>query len=277
MKIDLAKRTKRPSRRPIVLPNIAPSQAQAGNLLVIYLKVIAAWREGAAAIVAEYERTLSRLQTDSPSDTTAAIDDLDAQIRRLVLELTPELKRWALQVERVHQGRWVGNIMSATSVDLSTVLSASDMEDTIEASLNWNTALIRDVSDETRRRIANSVFAGFQRRAAAAEIAKEISESISMARARARRIAADQTVKLGSRLNEARQEQAGLTHFKWRHSGKAHPRSWHLARNGQIYPWARSGIPASDMPGVPPFCGCTAQGVITFEDEEEQVALQREP
>lgn len=268
MKIDLAKRTKRPSKRPIVLPNIATTQVQAGNLLVIYLKVITAWREGVPALLAEYERTLSQLQTDSASDTTAAIDDLDAQIRRLVLQLTPDLKRWALQVERVHQGRWVGNVLSATSVDLSTILSTSDMADTIEASLNWNTALIRDVSDETRRRIANAVFAGFQRRASAAEIAKEISESVAMARARARRIAADQTVKLGSRLNEARQEQAGLTSFMWRHSGKAHPRSWHRARDRKIYPWDGSGIPANDMPGVPPFCGCTAQGVITFEDDE---------
>lgn len=268
LKVDLAKRTKRPSNRPIVLPNIATTQAQAGNLLVIYLKVVTAWREGAPAIMAEYGRTLSQLRTDSARDTTAAIDELDAQIRRLVLQLTPDLRRWAFQVEAVQRGKWVSNVMSATSVDLSTILSTDDVFETVEASLNWNTALIRDVSEDTRRRISNSVFAGFQRRAPAAEIAKEIVESIGLARARARRIAADQTVKLGSRLNQARQEQAGLTSFKWRHSGKAHPRSWHLARNGVIYPWEGSGIPADDLPGVPPFCGCTAQGVVTFEDDE---------
>jgi SPP1 gp7 family putative phage head morphogenesis protein len=264
---NLAARITRKLRRPIVLPNIAPTQAQAGNLLTIYLKVVSAWREAVPAIMAEYERTLGKLQTDSARDTTSAIDELDAQIRRLVLQLTPELRRWALQVETVQRGKWVNNVLSATSVDLSTILTPYDVNETVEASLNWNIALIRDVSEETRRRISNSIFAGFQRRAPAAEIAKEISESVGLARARARRIAADQTVKLGSRLNEARQEQAGLTSFKWRHSGKAHPRSWHLARNGQIYPWKNSGIPPSDMPGVPPFCGCTAQGVITFEED----------
>lgn len=268
MRFDLATRVRRPSRRPIALANIATTQAQAGDLLVLYSRVLVAWREGAPAIMAQYERTLGQLQTDSASDTTAAIDELDAQIRRLVLTLTPDLRRWAFQVEAVQRGKWVSNVMSATSVDLSTILSPYDVSDTVEASLEWNTALIRDVSEETRRRISNSVFAGFQRRAPAAEIAKEIAESVGLARARARRIAADQTVKLGSRLNQARQEQAGLTSFKWRHSGKAHPRSWHLARNGQIYPWEGSGIPADDMPGVPPFCGCTAQGVITFDDDE---------
>jgi hypothetical protein len=100
-------------------------------------------------------------------------------------------------------------------VDLNTILTAGDVEDTLGASLNWNVSLVRDVSDEIRRRISNAVFAGFQRRAPAREIAKEITEATGMARARARRIAADQTVKLGARLNQARQEQAGLTSFKW--------------------------------------------------------------
>jgi SPP1 gp7 family putative phage head morphogenesis protein len=267
-RIDLAKRVQRPSGKPVVLANIATTQAQASDLFALYNKIVISWREGAPAIIAQYERTLAQLVTDSPSDTTAAIDDIDAQIRRLVIMLSPDLRRWALNVERVHRGKWVSNVMSATSVDLSTILSPDDMNDTVEASLNWNTALIRDVAEETRRRIANAVFAGFQRRAPASEIAREIRESVGMARARSLRIAADQTVKLGSRLNQARQEQAGLTSFKWRHSGKLHPRSWHQARNGQVYPWEGSGIPPSDMPGVPPFCGCTAQGVVTFEDDE---------
>jgi len=267
MRINLAAAIRRPSRRPITLANIAPTQAQAGDLTAIYLKIVTAWREASPRIMAEYERTLAALRTDSAASTGGTIDQVAEEIRRLVLMLTPDLRRWALQVEQVHRGKWMSNVMTATSVDLSTVLTAGDVEDTVEASLEWNTALIRDVSEETRRRIANSVFAGFQRRAPAAEIAKEISESLGLARARARRIAADQTVKLGSRLNQARQEQAGLTHFRWRHSGKAHPRSWHLARNGITYPWEGSGIPADDMPGVPPFCGCTAQGVVVFEDE----------
>jgi uncharacterized protein with gpF-like domain len=225
------------------------------------------WSQGIPRILAEYERTLATMTTDSPSDVQGAIDGVQAEIQRLVLLLTPDLRRWALNVEQVHRGKWVRSVLSATDVDLNTVLTAGDVNDTIEASLNWNVSLVRDVSEEVRRKIANAVFAGFQRRAPAAEIAKEIADTIAMARGRARRIAADQTVKLGSRLNEARQEQAGLTHFKWRHSGKAHPRSWHLARNGHVFPWRGPGsIPPADQAGIPPFCGCTAQGVIVFDD-----------
>jgi SPP1 gp7 family putative phage head morphogenesis protein len=248
-----------------VLANIAPTKAQAGDLAALYLRIVAAWQIGIPRIVAEYERTIATMTTDSPSDVQGAIDGVQAEINRLVLMLTPDLRRWALQVERVQRGKWVRSVLSATDVDLDTVLTVGDVNDTVEASLNWNVSLVRDVSDELRQRIANSVFAGFQRRASAAEISKEIAEAAGMARSRARRIAADQTVKLGARLNQARQEQAGITSFKWRHSGKLHPRSWHLARNGHVYRWEGSGIPADDMPGVPPFCGCTAVGVVSFD------------
>lgn len=264
--LNLAARVKRPSRRPIALRNIVPTQAQALGLAAIYLRVLAAWQQGIPRVIAEYERTVAGMTTDAPSDVQGAIDEVAAEIQRLVLLLTPDLRQWVVRMEIVHRGKWVSSVLSATDVDLATVLTAGDVNDTLEASLNWNIALIRDVNDELRKRIANAVFAGFQRRAAAAEIGKEIAEAAGMARARARRIAGDQTVKLGARLNQARQEQAGITHFKWRHSGKMHPRSWHLARNGRVYPWKGSGIPADDMPGVPPFCGCTAQGVVTFDE-----------
>lgn len=262
LKIDLASRVKRPSRRPIALANIAPTKAQASNLAAIYMRVVRGWSERQTAIVAEYERTLAALVTDSIG---SAMDNLADEITRLVLTLTPDLRAWALGVERVQRGKWVRSVLSATDVDLSTMLIAGDAEETLGASLEWNMALIRDVSEELRRRISNIVFSGYQQRKSAVDIAREIREAIGMARARALRIAADQTVKLGARLNRARQEQAGLTSFKWRHSGKMHPRPWHKARDGKIYSWRSNSIPADDMPGVPPFCGCTAQGVVTFE------------
>jgi len=263
--LNLAARVNRPSRRPITLANIAPTKAQADDLARIYAAVIAAWVAAQPRIVAEYGRTLATMTTDSAETTGNAIESVADEIRRLVIMLTPDLRRWALRLEQVHRGKWLRSVLSATDVDLSTILTAGDVEDTVGAAVNWNVALVRDVSDELRKRIANSVFSGFQRRAPATQIAKEIREATGMARARAVRIAADQTVKLGARLNQARQEQVGLTSFKWRHSGKRHPRSWHKARDGKIYPWDNPGIPADDMPGVPPFCGCTAQGVIVFE------------
>lgn len=265
-KFDLASRVKRPSRRPIVLPKITGTKAQASSLAAIYLRVVARWRASVEAVTAAYARALAKLQMDSADDVKSLMDAVDAEIQRVILLLTPDLRNWALQVENVQRAKWVSNVMTATNVELNTVLTAGDVNETLASVINWNVSLVKDVSDEARRRIAAAVFAGLQQRKPANEVAKEIADAISMARDRALRIASDQSVKLGERLNQARQEQAGITKFKWRHSAKRHPRSWHLHRDNKIYPWEGSGIPADDMPGVPPFCGCTAQAVLTFDD-----------
>lgn len=266
-KFDLPAMAKRlTNRREIVLPNIATTKAQADSLALIYMRGVRLWEESTDRIVSVYERTLAELTQDSPADAGATIESVDQALNRLVLELTPELRQWAFSVERVHRGRWIRNVLSATSIDLSTILFADDQTDTVAASIEWNVALIKDVGAETKRRIANSVFSGFQQRRPAREIAKEIREATGFARQRSLRIAADQTVKLGSKLNEARQRQAGLDHFKWRHSGKKHPRPWHEDRDGKVFPWEGSEIPKDDLPGVPPFCGCTAMGVVVSAD-----------
>lgn len=265
MRFDLRSRvTKR--RGQIVFANITSTRAQADRLALIYLKVVKGWEEATQRIVESYERTLAEMVTDSPSDTAGVIDEIADALRRLVLMLTPELRDWAFRVEEVHRGKWIRNVLSATSIDLTTILIRADVEETIESVLMWNSALFRDVTDEIRRKVSNAVFSGFQARKPAREVAKEIREATGMARKRSILIASDQTVKLGAQLNEARQRQAGLDHFKWRHSGKVHARPHHEARDGKVFSWENPGIPADDLPGIPPYCGCNAQGVLILDD-----------
>jgi SPP1 gp7 family putative phage head morphogenesis protein len=267
LRFDLAARVHRPSKKPIVLPKLQTTRAQAQSLAAIYMRVVTEWANAAAAIVAAYSRALAKLQMDAAGDDTkSAMDSVEAQVKRLILLLTPDLRQWAMRVEQVQRGKWVRNVLSAASVDLNTVLTSGDVNDTLGAVVDWNVSLVKDVSDETRRRIANAVFTGFQQRKPADQVAKEIVQAVGMARSRARRIAADQTSKLGARLNRARREQAGIGQYKWRHSAKRHPRSWHVARDGKIYKNDDPRIPAGDRAGEPPFCGCTEQAVLVFDD-----------
>jgi uncharacterized protein with gpF-like domain len=272
MKINLPQLVARDGarRRNLVLRPIQPTQAQADSLAALYLRVVLAWRSGVDRILAAYEKTLVEMQLDSADDIRAAFDEIAEEVRRIVLLLTPDLREWALRTERVQRGKWVRNILSATQIDLSTVLSAADVAETVEQVIEWNVSLIRDISDEQRRRISNSVFAGIQQRKPAREVAKEIREITGMARARSIRVASDQTVKMGERLNDARRNQAGINHWKWRHSGKLHFRPEHKARDGKVY----SDMPGDkkypqapeDRPGQLPFCGCTSQAWLVFDD-----------
>jgi SPP1 gp7 family putative phage head morphogenesis protein len=265
MRFSLANMAHRPSKRSITITAVRSTKTQADDLARIYLKLIAAWQAALPRISALYEANAPRpITTDAPDGVGGAIDEIAAEIDRLILTLVPDLRDWAIRVERVTRGSWIRSVLSATDIDLTTLLTGSSETETVEAALNWNTALIRDVSQQIRQRVANSVFAGFQRRAPAREIAKELVEAIGLGRKRSLLIARDQTVKLASRLDQARQEQAGITKFKWRHSYKRHPRAYHLAHNGKVYDWGKNDL-NGDYPGVAPYCGCVAQAHITFD------------
>jgi SPP1 gp7 family putative phage head morphogenesis protein len=275
MKFDLRAMFMRRSnrRRTIVVRAIYPTLAQAGDLALIYLRVTKAIEARLPRLLAIYEKTLAqKLRTDSIDEMGVEINELDAELDRLVLELTPDLRRWAMRTERWHRGKWQRAVLDAVNITIETMLGEEEVRETIEAFLQRNVALVRNVSDEARGKIADSIFRGFNQRATAAEMAKEIREATAMARKRAIRIAGDQTVKLASALDAERQRQAGFEEWAWQHSGKKHPREHHKARDGKIYDLETNKavdgsetIPRDDTPGVPPFCGCVRRAVLTFD------------
>lgn len=266
----MARRATNRRRRIVILRRIETTTAQAKELASFYLQSIALLEKRTAKLIALYAREVARaLQHDAVSDLGNEMDEISIALNRLVIELTPELRQWALRKEEWHRGKWKRAVLDAVSVDLGTLLGPEDVRETIEAFLVRNTSLIRDVNEEARGRIADSIFRGFQRRSPATEIAKEIREATAMARKRSIRIAGHQIVSLASELDEERIRQAGIEKFKYRHSGKKHPREEHKARDGKIY-YLNSGkevggpdqIEPGDEPGVPPFCGCTRQAVL---------------
>src|SRR5690606_20764421 len=123
---------------------------------------------------------------------------------RLFLTLTPALRTWAFRVEQITRQRWRGAVLAATEVDLGTLLGPEPIRDTLESYIAWNTDLIRDISDQARKRIAGRVFSGLTQRKPAREVAKEIREAVGMARDRSLRVASDQLSKVSSSLAEER-------------------------------------------------------------------------
>lgn len=257
---QLARQQGRRRGRRVFRP-IVPTAALASDLAAIYLAVVRDWTEALPRILAEYERTLAQLTTDAPTDLQREIDGAENGLLRLFLQLTPRMREWALRVERWHRGRWTGAALSATGVDLRTVLSPTDVSETVEAVVARNVALIRNVSDQARARISETVFRGVQERRPAREVAAELREGLGMSRARSIRIAADQATKLTSELDTARMKQAGIETWEWKHSGKLHPREDHRARDGREYTWQNA---PNDLPGQLPFCGCRKLAVVEF-------------
>lgn len=250
------------SKRILIRPIRTPATL-AGELARINAFAATSWADARSLIMTSYERSLAEMMTDSAADTASVIDEISDATRRLVLTLTPRMRAWATRVEQWHRDKWIGAVLTPTRVDLSTMLTRGDVTQTIETMVARNVGLVRDVSSQARNRIADSVFRGLQKRTPARDVAREIAQATGLARARAIRIASDQTVKLSSALDQERQQQAGIERFVWQHSAKANPREEHLELDGQEFDYAD---PPEDMPGDLPFCGCVAGAILSLDD-----------
>lgn len=244
----------------------------ATDLFASYRPVLSLLNRYAERLNAEYERTLSSMQTDSADDLNSILASLSDELQRLVLTLTPSLREWCLRVESWQRGRWRGAVLSATAVDLATLLGPADVAVPLETALAWNVDLVRDVGTQARQKMATAVFAGLQARSPARDVAKQISEATGFARDRSRRIASDQLSKLTSSLAEERQRQAGITQVEWKSSHKLHARPHHATRDGKVYDLdtrkpidGGEAVPAGDWAGRPPYCGCRTLSRLVFD------------
>lgn len=250
-------------KRPLTLRPIFPTKAQERSLYQAYMRVLNVWREGARdRILPAYAASLSVLTNDAAADIAAEIAATEDGAVRAVFDFSSWFTGWADQLVLWHVNRIGSQLTYATNVDLTSSLGSAG--DTVDDFLQRNTALVRNVSDQARGRIADIVFRGLQERRPIRDVGKEINEALGLGRARSLRIASDQTAKLSAALDMQRQLELGFDAFVWAHSGKLHYRPEHKARDGSVFSWT-SEVAITDPPGRLPFCGCKALGHMEFE------------
>jgi SPP1 gp7 family putative phage head morphogenesis protein len=258
-------------RKQVELRPITPPATKADALNAILQRVVLAWWNASrdklvpayrAALEQAAAREASALVLDDAGGLGDAAGGIAQELEALILQLVPDIRAWAAAYEQFHRARFATSL-TPTGVNLGTLLGPADVAETVEATVQANVALVRSISSEARTRLEGIVFRGFTARTPVRTIAKEIAQALNMGRARARRIAQDQTAKLSSQLDTARFDQAGITEFEWVHSGKVHFRPWHRERNGKRFK-LRGDIRPDDMPGIPPFCGCKKRAVLSF-------------
>ncbi|WP_375178191.1 hypothetical protein [Sphingobium yanoikuyae] len=279
----MARRQRNVRRSSVTIRDIEPPATFATDLYrSCYMPVVNAWANALPRINAAYERSLSELTQDSPADVRAEIDGAAEAINRLILILTPQVRDWALRVEKFVRTRWRGAILSAVGVDLDVVMGPEDARETLETVLERNVALIRDVSAQAQGRISDAVFRGLSERRPARDVAKDIRAVVDMGRDRSIRIASHQLSALSSDLARERRRDAGLEVFAWHHSRKLHPRTEHQRRDGNLYTenpalvgkkvdgrTVLAAPQASDRAGIPPYCGCRERAVLVFAFDGE--------
>lgn len=262
---------------------ITPPSYSAVTLWRIYNQVLTQWRDAAAGLIAGYSAaaTISALSGE--------LDGHNEEILALISTL--QFAAFFASLEQWQRGKWVAEVQRVTKVDVGLLLErptgASSLTPsraqrraggvvnaarvvrvtpaglTVASTLRGvdakladavaaNVSLVRSVSDDTRARIANAVFAGVQSGQSKVEVARAINKGLKLSSKRARSIAKDQVDKAVKNLTMLRFDEAGFEFAEWVHSHNPNFRREHLDRNGNVYAlgdpiW--SGL-------YEPFCGC---------------------
>jgi SPP1 gp7 family putative phage head morphogenesis protein len=233
----------------------------------IYLEVVNFWsRRINEAILPAYESFDQMRRDDDTDQLTATLSVTAGDGEHLVSgPLRQSLAYWEERLEEWHRSSWISTVQSVADVDVGPYVMRADVINTLNASLENNVNLIRSISDDQRRRTEEQVWLAVQQHTPRRKLAKDLEASLGIGKRRAINIARDQTSKLGSVLDEARQKEAGLDEYIWIHSGKVHFRPEHLARNKKKYDWDHP--PWDGHPGHAINCGCHAQAFLDLGDD----------
>ena len=150
----------------------------------------------------------------------------------------------------------------------------ADMLSELQAATRVNVGLIKSIQSQYHEKVFQAVMnnvgdAEAIKGAAEKLVSKTyfIGESVSE---RAALIARDQTSKLTTATNAARMKSAGVTRFRWRHSGGSYnPRKLHLSYDGQEFdidnpPIIDERTGERGLPGQAINCRCYMVPVIDF-------------
>lgn len=191
-------------------------------------------------------------------------------------------------VSDVQRARFTRMAARAIGVDQGQILEAPGIAERLELAAANNAQLIRSIPEQYLSKIESTVFQNVAEGRSAGSIAEEIQKIGGVTKRRAQFIAKDQTQKLVSNLNQARQQALGVVGYRWRNSQDQRVRGnpaglypnakfSHWTREGQYFLWEPSNKPpiapngkkyrqppADGAPGQAINCRCTSEPVFQF-------------
>lgn len=254
-------------RKVIVLrPQYVPLYEEA-SLAAICLAPVKVWEAGQSDLAAAYQGAISQMTRDSAEgDMSVAILTLDQRAQQAVVSVVPALEAWLAEFYTRHMRRFIANVKSATGVDPFPFIDINAAAEDIAIFQARMTSLISNIADQARKEVGEAIWQGIIDRKPYREVGKAIKERLGIARGRANFIASDQANKLNALLTEIRQEEAGITKFKWETAKDTRVRPEHAALQGKVYEWKKP--PSVGLPGTPIRCRCTGAAYIDMDEDQ---------
>lgn len=210
----------------------------------------------------EQKRAARAYTADADRSWFAGLQALANQLQRIASNTVNRILD--LEAER-HTEAFMATAKRALGINLQAVVTQEDLGDYLRTKAAENAALIQSLSDDVVKRIETAVYQNTIAGNSVTTLRKTLQEQFGITDRRAKLIARDQTSKLNSDLNSTRQQQAGVTTYKWVTSHDERVRERHRKLDGKSYKWgeatgAENGLP----PGQLINCRCVARGIVEF-------------
>lgn len=170
------------------------------------------------------------------------IDFLNTTMAQILLLLQPKQQQTIQKAARIgaeiaifNQAQYEKTVNSVLGVDV--FLEEPWLKNQLELFANQNAQLITNMTDNEMYRVSGIVQRGLQEGVTYDSIADDIEKSFGITRRHAKLIARDQTTKLNGSLTKLRQQELGITTFRWQTSNDERVRESHRVMNGRVCRW----------------------------------------
>lgn len=140
-----------------------------------------------------------------------------------------------LEISRFNKVQYTKTTNSVLGVDI--FLEEPWLETQLELFANQNSQLIKNMTKNELERVSGIVQRGLQDGSSLDSVTETIEKSFGITRRHAKLIARDQTTKLNGSLTKLRQQEVGITEYRWQTSGDERVRADHKALDGKLCRW----------------------------------------
>lgn len=239
-------RTKMPRQLPPTLVSVEYAKA-----LLPFLQV--AWALVEREVLPLAQQELSRRD----ADWNTLLDRLSERFfgQLSTAELSEVIRRFASRTSAWNKDQLYKQIQAGLGVELP--FFEPGFSKMVEDFLAENLALVKSIPnrflDEVEAEVVRAVKEGRRYE----DLATTLRDRFGIAERRAEVLARDQVGKFYADVNQVRQEELGLTHYRWRTMNDGRVRDQHQKREGKRFSWKTP--PAGGHPGEAPLCRCYAE------------------
>lgn len=143
--------------------------------------------------------------------------------------------KFGLEIAAFNQMQYQKTMNSVLGVDV--FLEEPWLVPQLELYANQNAQLISNMTANEIERVGGIIQRALQEGSSYDSVVENIEKSFGITRRHAKLIARDQTSKLNGSLTKLRQQEAGISQYRWQTSGDERVRADHRALDGKICRW----------------------------------------